>query len=807
MTTTGKATASCALSATGKGRASCTVTISGEGTASFKVKGSGGTTASFSATVTNDVNPSAYANGIDGEVERSTGTACGKIAASCEAKENGEAAAWGSMTVVEETTASYDATVDGRATASVEATVTGNKSSQSEMKSTDEATTPHVSMVNDDSTLIEMTMDRTDHDGQDVSDSTSSDTLPMDKYTTNLALAQYLKTDYAPVFIVEHHDNGVKHINGHRDKCSYLGGFAKYRRAYHKSSHCIMPSARQVYIWNGLQRDNHFTLLKFKYKAYRAEMIASGYSFRLATEARGPEVQREIVEYDSETPYHFSESLGVVVNESGIDGDEIILRHFESINFQFYHKILTSGTLKGLIKTERSVDRFDFGYAMLNQRDSKTLLGFNLPEITKALDKFEGSLPNVSLSKDCVHSMTELTGLYSRIQRMSNRPEGHPNKGRNKMFAQRLVEAKGGASLRDKVNLFDGMSVGLSNHTKIKGSERKKVTLSNHYDHFNDARSGYDGNITSICFLNHNGSMHRMAVNAYNKHGCGLGYEKSQRTASLLAYLKDAKRTMMTGRWSFRPDILSFPPESNEYKFIPAIADKNLNYSFHVGTILELADKICYNLFMLMEIIYCTYIMADPIGWREGVKLALSKGDPNKSIVENFCELLCTKDKKSISSGEVHRFSTFAARSCSMMQIYMSLFNMLTICRNGDSYKSTKDFVRDMTKSVYKGGVKLAGDVLAHQTVAILCRLFVMTNKNLIDDANFCNDNGTARYLSDEWGFFTRKQRESLMVHLKEKLGWSATFVENAVFLVGVDGKFQDSDSSEKKKKMLFFGV
>ena len=613
-------------------------------------------------------------------------------------------------------------------------------------------------------------------------------------------LNKFLQSDLAPVFIVEHHSNEVRYINGHRERCGYLGGFAQYRRAFHLSSHCILPSTFQVYIWKGLQRDNHFTLLRHQYRTYRSEMEAAGYVIRQASDTNAIVSEREVVEYSATSPCHMSESVGLVFNLGGVESDNTLLSHFHQINFEFYRRTLADrNLLKGVIKTERSVDRFDFGFAMLNQTDDATTVGFNLPEMTKCLDALPGSRDDRTLTHECVDSMVALSSLHVELLRIAKWAPSHQNEKRNKMFAQRLVQKKGSNEAQQLSNLFEGMSVGLSNHSRIVNGVSQTVTLCNHYDQFNDARDGYDSNITALSFLPVGGEVHRVAVNGYNKHGCGLAFEKSNNAEGLLQFLLQAKATTMKDRWDFHPSMLQFS-DCSEYKAIPAIADKSLTYSFYVGTVIDLTNFIQGNLYVLLEIIYCMFINTSPVGWREGILLVVEKGDPKKTVVENFCELLCASPEKSASGGRWQRFTTSAGKSCSLSQIYLSLYNLKLICERHHQYESLEALIGAITSSVYDGGVKLAGDLHAHQTVAILCRLGVLTKNEFRNEANFCEGNGTTRFLSREWGFDTAPKRKGLMRFLEVNTGMPSEILENGMCLIGVDSKFQEGMTNKSTK-------
>ena len=150
-----------------------------------------------------------------------------------------------------------------------------------------------------------------------------------------------------------------------------------------------------------------------------------------------------------------------------------------------------------------------------------------------------------------------------------------------------------------------------------------------------------------------------------------MAFNKKDKAGGLLRFLQEAQQGPFKDRWTFDSKMLKMEGPDDKYNVQEALVDKDFMYLFYVGTIIEVSCWIKFNLMMLLELIYCTYINTSLISWHEGIILALTKGDKSKSIVENFCTLLCQSEQKSASARIAQQFTTSAGRSYLLLHTYL----------------------------------------------------------------------------------------------------------------------------------------
>lgn len=222
---------------------------------------------------------------------------------------------------------------------------------------------------------------------------------------------------------------------------------------------------------------------------------------------------------------------------------------------------------------------------------------------------------------------------------------------------------------------------------------------------------------------------------------------------------------------------------------------KDIYYSWFAHELFDMAHRNNWNVYFILEAVYWMVFTPSPVGWLDGLKLALRSESTNRNLIlKCIDEMVKRAPGHSVSSGDIRRRQPSAGGSASVEKVMQSLNNLLSLIKFANECNDTKIVLEEFRMGVHK-----AGPLIATELIHVLTKIGLITNLTHIRNVSLCEDN-TTRDRTRKLGINTTNDMDDLMRFLRREFSLPSDVVENSVCEMlrwrsntGNGGRFQEA--------------
>ena len=534
----------------------------------------------------------------------------------------------------------------------------------------------------------------------------------------------------------------------------------------------VEQSPMQAYLISALDKNIHGQLNDDEKNDYINQLIFDGFVKlrKRDVESTTRRPKKYFIILDAEEDWNIKEIL--VMNKFH-DHPELLKIVEELGMSEWSHHLLVDKwpTIKKIINKRGNL-QINHGYNHMDMTDETVIDGMN---VARCHMKAKRITPGLNGDENVEESLLRMQMINTRIMDYITDYFGldrvfAPWK-RRKLFSGQMMIDRG-----HDCNAFKA-DAGSFNYTGIlpeRVEGRHSSQTSFHGDVHNDPREEGGAN-KNFCFnqliemyfpRRREAVIGRCALLQFMKACNGNVLEKYDKTMNLLDMVRDYMQSSGVDinhpakvDWvSKLQEVFSTTMDKGlDYATLPADADKDCNYSWHVHVIFnELIPFFGWNIYILTEALYCLSLTPSSIGWRQGCRYAMRAHGNGLNFVTNFVQelvffhgavshLFHHKARHQVSSGGTLSNHDWCASCKNALGLWGKASNKDCVSKELYDDMGSHPFNRVRNRM---RGLRNVSDITAHNIVNIATKISVITNTDHIRRVTIARKTETAKRLA-----------------------------------------------------------
>lgn len=448
------------------------------------------------------------------------------------------------------------------------------------------------------------------------------------------------------------------------------------------------------------------------------------------------------------------------------------------------------------IDPKRNNFQVNFGRNHVDQTDSTTIPGMNIPQHHKKPVNFPGLDNDDNLEETLFKKQSINTQIMDIITMMFLGRKIFVEEERLDLLTKPDMLRRGldEDAVRSDAGVF--FYNGLFYNRSPQGCV--SANLHWHTDGANDYRTEGGSNL-NYCFNQiikmdfdnrSNEVLGRAALTMYQKQCVGdliARRKATMRFAEIVKrYIEDRNglNTSQEIDWVGKMELVhrQCDEDGNDFATLPADANKDCYNSWFIDILFEKVFPVYgWNIYVLVEFLFCLTLTPSPIGFKRGVEYALNaSSNNNKNFVYNFIKEMVFHHKAVAYHFDTKgRYQVSSQGLLSHHAIQLSLINLLSLIQYANNTTSdSKKLYKTMAKKPDKGGVQGSGELVSLTIVKVATLVGAIRNQNHVNNISIPGNTETAKRLKNDYGIATEAHRRELLNKLVEVTG-----IENRPFL------------------------